>query len=352
MRRFGQMPVLSLIAAILLAPGCGKRSDEASALSLLEDREIRVRVEGLTSSPDGKQLAFAVYQESPFIGVFSVDDSSTQTFPAQGRLETWYGLSWGPNGDFLVATVAGDSLDDSLHAPFRIWKLNLADGQWTKVAESDDDICQRAVVSPNGDKLVFRAAIEKDLYIVDLHTGTKERLMESGDINRLGFAWAPDGTSLYYSRNDENGEPGIWQINVDERKPKSVVNGVYCPALAVSRSGRYLAYVSEAPDGSRRLYVASSDGSDPYAIGDDRDIIFSWCAGQDWIASTSNGRLDVWDAGRQKAILIDWAEDGGKSYPAWLDGSRTIAVVYNETELWIHDFDTKTQRKVFAIEDE
>ncbi|GMV91079.1 MAG: hypothetical protein AMXMBFR82_08570 [Candidatus Hydrogenedentota bacterium] len=344
MLNFRRFPTVILVLGALLAPGCKERiADNATT----EIPEINVRIEGLSSSPDESQLAFAVIQESPYLGVISVDTATTRTFPAPGQLETFYGISWGPNGTSLVATIIEESSE-----AFRIQKLDLRKDEWSPIVVLEEDICQRAIVSLNAEQLVFRAAIEKDLYTVDLTTGATDKLTESGDTNRLGYAWAHDSASVYYSRNNSHGEPGIWRIDTATRSTSPVAEGITCPALALSRNGEYLAYQAEAPDGSSRLFVANADGSNPYEICEDSGPFFTWSLGQDRIASTSDGRLEIWDATKGEAVPVELAGNTRKSHPAWLEEGRKIAAVCNENEIWIYDFDTKTQQKVFEIEKE
>lgn len=311
--------------------------------------KIEPRIVGLSASPDGSQVAFAVIQQKPYVCILDFQDGIAETVPVPGFVEAFYGLSWDPDGKFLVTTVIEGGLGNP--GPFSIWKLTLAGKKWKKIAELKEDICQRALVSQKGN-VVFRAAVAMDLFLVGPEGEGKRQLTDSGDTFRLGYAWNPDGSKIYFSRGYRGDTLGIWLMNQDGTEKRSVLSKVYARILAVSHTGNYLAY--SVPGGKEAgyrnaLFVAASDGSNTQEVSPDSGPWFSWHPTEDILAYACDGALMIWDASRGNPVLTSLEGINVASNPTWLAEGRVICFVREMKEVWSYDLSSKTIRKKFDI---
>jgi Tol biopolymer transport system component len=118
--------------------------------------------------------------------------------------------------------------------------------------------------SPDGRSVVFRRNISHGidhLYLADPRTGAERRLTRDG-WKALGYAWAPDGRTLFYVTN-RGGDFGLWSLDVRRASaPKRVSlglrSGLSFDSLSADRAGKLAVETS-----SRRSNLFAFDGAAP-----------------------------------------------------------------------------------------
>jgi len=185
--------------------------------------------------------------------------------------------------------------------------------------------------SPDGEQIVF--SNESNLFVMDADGGDLRQvpLPNAGEGRRLEKpVWSQDGELIFFA----------WQI-VDSTKPDLEVfavqpngsglhqltdaaGGSFAPAL--SPDGKQIAFVSNR-DGTNKLYLMNTDGSDQQALAGDTVQASSpaWSPDGHWIVFLSNQTGDwalhitaVDDSGsclltspEQKVSAPVWSPDGG-----------------------------------------
>jgi hypothetical protein len=309
-----------------------------------------IRIDGPTPSPDGRYVAFSIVKENAEVGVLDLQSGSVRTIPVPGKfVDASFGMSWSPDGTFLVATVVEDN------GPFALWSLSWTDAQWYKLVELPDDSCGHSLVSPQGDSVLFRANWTRDLKRFDLGSGQLKSLTETGDIYRFGYAWSPDGSKIYFSRGYMKEDGGFWVMQADGTNKTLISDDVQPNSLAISATGQYVAYTTygEPVDNPRySLHVAKLPGFDRTKIGSASIYYFpQWHAEKDELLFHEGGSVKVWSApdGKAEGPSIRWIATG--FFPVWAETGGTIVLRRNKTELWRYDVRTEELRRVYSLDE-
>ena len=312
------------------------------------DPDIEVRIDGPTCSPDGYRVAFAVVSDHPRFCILDLTMGKVETIRFPGRLvEAFYGISWDSKGRFLVATIIEGVAGKP--GPFSIWQLDLGTLEWSRVSEPDTDIYQRPLVSPDRKTVLFRAATGRDLVVADLNSGRQRSVTKCGDIYRLGYDWTPDGERIYFSRGYMSRDNGLWSVNADGTDMKVVSKEFEPYALAVSKTGRYIAFAET--NGRNSLFVSGLDAFDPIEISANCSLYFSWSPNDDRLAFCTAGCIKVWkpstdNTGKGSVVTI---ANGNCSYPIWTREGKAVLFNRSETSLWEHHLSTGETKEVYAL---
>jgi WD40 repeat protein len=166
-------------------------------------------------SPDGRSLAYQVYQPSgrgaPGEGVTILDLESGETHLV------WPGfadrLAWTAEGILVTTSGWPDCGPMCLISPddgsIRRLDMPTADPPVTKAVDFDGH--------PDGHTAVLTLAREQDLdlWVIDLRTGDWKPLTDTPDLER-GAVWSPDGRQIAFARAPiDTLRPSIWVMNAD-----------------------------------------------------------------------------------------------------------------------------------------
>ena len=117
-------------------------------------------------------------------------------------------------------------------------------------------------LSPDGNRIVFvsKAGDRDELWMLDVATGVERQLTHTG--TRGDPAWAPDGSSVYFSCGPSGREGGVCRLNAGD----GAASGVVVPGASqphVLPDGRSIAYILLDPTTRTDVWASTLDGSSP-----------------------------------------------------------------------------------------
>ncbi|PZU51051.1 MAG: hypothetical protein DI568_00110 [Sphingomonas sp.] len=261
-----------------------------------------------------------------------------------GRCQDAYaGLAWLSGEELLY----GDRAEGTRAR--RLMALNVVSGETRAVTNPPPASLGDTgpVVSSDARRIAFRrtaAMGSDDVYLLETDTG-RIRPLTRGGWKALGFAWAGDGETLFFSSN-RKGDFGLWAISSKaDAEPYRVAPGVLpMGRLSTDRTGRRIAMETGrlragltriGPDGAGLQPLSAADALDwDPDVGPDGSVIF---------ASERDGSNQIWlrrpDGGLHRLTSL------GASYlhsPRWSDDGRQIAflaVVDGATDVYVMNAD-------------
>jgi hypothetical protein len=345
------------------------------------DSETYTRVDGIAVSSDGAKLFVCrntFWEKKPFDDVKNIvhrvrfgvwDPAAGWPSPKETELlvlgvrsrsveqktgmrgafaEIWCVASWAPSGEWLALSIW-----EAKHGPWGIWRWAIKDNTLVAVSRpgftpgvDHHDILERPLVSPNGGFVMYRSANAADLFTQPIDSSRPTRITNFGDVERCGYCWGPDGTTVYFGA--ERG--GIWVVGSDGAAPRCLPESekTIARSLALSASGEWLAYVNLAGD----LYVTPSIQFAPSKVSSMAGISISWSQADDLLAFVrfvdigEPGRIGVWSPHKQ----IDLELDVFGHSPVWAVGATKLVFVSFENDeevILSYDLQRKIAERLF-----
>ena len=172
-----------------------------------------------------------------------------------------------------------------------VWLLDLARKSSTRVAMSQ---AYDPVWAPDSERLAVGAMGESDneIYLLDPSTPGSERRLISPQKSKNPVCWSPDGHSFVYMAEGENHWYGLWLVDPDRSEPgRPLVQASGNISRAqYSHDGKWLAYVSDdageaevyvipIPPTGKRWKVSSGGGDHPHWCKDSGEIVYKDAVG-------------------------------------------------------------------------
>jgi len=181
--------------------------------------------------------------------------------------------SFSPDGRWFVAESDEQGFSDLV----RTDTPSRTEQQLTRAREG----CFEPEVSPDGKHIAFVSSKEGDpeIYVMDAD-GTHEQRITAFHREDWSPKWSPDGTWLAFLSNRENRDR-VYLVHADGSNVHPASASAFAGderELAFAPDGEHLAYVSRAPDGKSRIWVAPVEGGTPIALTDGafRDDAPAW----------------------------------------------------------------------------
>jgi serine/threonine protein kinase/Tol biopolymer transport system component len=274
-------------------------------------------IDGVSFSPDGRQMAYGTFDPSSSEGVLMVsntDGSGARKIAARKASMTFFaGAYWEPR-----------------------WS---PDGQRIAALVSNTDS------SGQNDGLVE----------IDLATGKEKPLPGRRWGEVLDFNWLPDGSGFLLAARDKRSGPGqLWIVAYPVGGVRRLTNDLSSYASAsVSADGRTIAAVQEnrasslwvgaadAPDNARQVTSGRFDGMNGLEWTPDSRVVYTGYHSGNWDLFVTDA-----DGGNVRPLTFDGHDKG---FPVLCDGGR--AVVYTTTtdgkdHLWKLDLQSGTSTRL------
>ena len=221
--------------------------------------------------------------------------------PVLAQVGAYYGAKISPDGRRLAVMNSGE-----------VWLLDVERNAFTRFAATSMGTPFPSW-TPNGDRLTYTSAGEIYGKRVD-GSGTEEIVISEPTATwKGGASYSPDGRSVAYTVLSPGTSGDIYEMSLEgKREVRPFLNTkAYEGAPQFSRSGRYIAYVSDET-GQREIFVT------PYPA-----------RGRKWQVSTQGGTHPV------------WSRDGNQIFYRQADAMMSVSV--NEAG----EFKVGTPRPVF-----
>ena len=307
--------------------------------------DVTTRILGPSPSPDGSRVAFIVSPWQSQLYFLDLESKEVQKVQTPGRIAAFYGMSWDPEGEFIVATIVEGTRQNP--GPWSIWKVTVPEGKSEKIGEIQDQICQRGLVSPDGKTVLFRVTPRRDLVSVDLQSRKHRFLTESGDIYRLGYDWSPDGSKIYFSRGFmTDKDSSIWVMNADGSGKKLISDRFQGHLLGISSTGRYISFLNDR----NTLFVSDLQKFNPVKVSRDSGF-FDWALNNDMLAFRCGNTVKVWTPSGKQGSEGIVREIGEGHFPVWVKNGQAILFIRGEAELWKHDISSGKTEHIFSLKE-
>jgi Tol biopolymer transport system component len=179
-------------------------------------------------SPDGSQLAVAVYTGSQYelhaldvsrdsFSAWTLEPLSTQTLLDAGNV--YYNLRWSPSGDKI-----GYVQSDGSEFGSRLKVMDLEANRVEDISPGDGQVYQQVVWAPDGDRLAFLALTPEqpgqpfrfEVYLSTTRRGGfQAKVFDFQDVTVTTPSWAPDGSRLVFTIFSDTLPPSLYLANSD-----------------------------------------------------------------------------------------------------------------------------------------
>jgi Tol biopolymer transport system component len=184
-------------------------------------------------------------------------------------------------------------------------------------------------MSPDGSKIVYQlqpnsTQEEGDLYVVDVGTGETTQITHlkqiSSDYWAMAPSFSPDGKTVLFNAPRASQTPGTWDLySVPARGGKPTLVRPNAVIGSYSPDGTRIAYHEPGTVGSKDLFVANADGTNPRRLVKGE---FGWRTS--W--SPDGARIAFMDAATNDVLYVVDVESG-----------RTSKVGNYGMALWVDD---------------
>lgn len=230
--------------------------------------ELHLLTPGLTWSPDGKRLAIAA-KAGKSDAIYVIDINTLDQERLGGLdLDGIQQVKWSPDGKYIALVGIKSSASDIYLYELGTKQLtNLTgdffadrDPDWAGDSRSLYFVSERdsyltPAEYPTAKVLDLDFSYKgRDLYRLDVSTGTITRITNTPDIDELSPAFSSTQSKLYYISNS-NGINNVWVADADGGAPRPLTNSVSkIDQISISNDGSKLAF-SAMNKGAYNMYL-------------------------------------------------------------------------------------------------
>jgi Tol biopolymer transport system component len=289
-------------------------------------------------SPDGRHVAFLRRDAANRLDVVvaaAVGGSERKVADEAADFTTYLGLSWSPDGRYLITSDR-----ETPQGVRRIARFDVATGArtWLTAPPSNIPGDTLPAVSPDGQHVIFRRAFDEgvhDLFLAPIQHGagalSDPRRVTEIQRGITGAAWTADGKSLVFGAKLNGSSDGLWRVPVSGGPVQPIAEaglGALWPAVAPR--GAYLAWCRGVNDvniiqlrldrdnATRPLIASTLVDTSPQFSPDGSLIAFR---------STRTGSHEIWIADSNGTYSVRLTDIKGPlaGSPRWSPDGSTIA---------------------------
>jgi len=214
-------------------------------------------------SPDGERIAFRSERDGGGLFVMGATGESVRRVTDAG-----FDATWSPDGKQLAYATEGVLDPISRDSESELWVVDVNTGKRHRLVESD---AVQPAWSRRGDRIAYWANTggQRDLWTVAAAGGEPVAVTQDAATD-WSPEWSPDGRWLYFS-SDRGGSYNLWRIPIDPEKgsaagaPQPVTTGVRSMGYArLSADGSRLSAMAYERSFEQSIYAI--DPSDPIRL--------------------------------------------------------------------------------------
>jgi serine/threonine protein kinase/Tol biopolymer transport system component len=208
-------------------------------------------------SPNGDRIAFRSSREPAGIYVMEATGENARLVIAEGSHP-----SWSPDGKEIVYSIVGQEAPYTrTTTPSALWIVSLETGAKRLLTQSD---AVQPSWSPRGHRIAFwfnPPNVGRSVVATVASGGGDVSVVTKDVSTNWNPVWSPDGRFLYFA-SDRSGNMSFWRVAIEEETGR-----VLGEPEAVSTPSSYSRHLSFSRDGTRLLYVQTSERSNVRAVG-------------------------------------------------------------------------------------
>jgi hypothetical protein len=245
-------------------------------------------------SPDGREIHIFCCDDGMAAHFIDSSTGDLRSFgPPDPALELFCGGAWSPDGERVACEGYGEE-DPSRNGLY--WVRSSDGSGLEQITSNPDGEDIPGDFSPEGDRLVFVRVGENGqagIFVVDVDGSGLRRISGRDQLvdDIFGGSWSPDGSQiLFVARQTPEHHKEIWVVNADGSSPHKLRIEGTCGGL-LSDPGSFGCYSPGwSPDGTKIVVVRSTP--DPSAPGGFHENVYTVNADGSDLFQVTNGGLD------------------------------------------------------------
>jgi dipeptidyl aminopeptidase/acylaminoacyl peptidase len=279
--------------------------------------------------------------ELSFAHLNILDLESGKTERITDGFQSYFGGSWSPDGNYILASSLLNEEHPDLTRLTEIWKINLSDKSTEIFFALEDHSVGAPVFSPDGKWILFRGMnMDEPSYNMSMLGAIKpdgsgfKWLTEPLDRSIGSGKWGTNSKDIFFTGSNEGGV-SLWKVNVNSGKTDPIITGPK-GVTSFDIKGQNLIYALTQIENPSEVYLADLSNKNPKQLTSFNE---SWLAGKKISKPTAHKlqtedgfTVDYW-------VMEPIDKKEGVKYPTILNmhGGPSAMWGPGETSMW-HEF--------------
>jgi Tol biopolymer transport system component/DNA-binding winged helix-turn-helix (wHTH) protein len=226
--------------------------------------------------------------------------------------------AFSPDGKMLAYISGPDAVSE------KIYVRNLAGGDAIKIT-SDAHSDHSPSWSSDGSHIAYVTQNPGEpcrIMVAAVPAGEAREVGRCRRVGRSTVSWQPNSSFLYYQDESENGELGIFRLDLDSGARLNIVKGDIRNNLYISPDGKSLAYLVDHMSVNSQLVVRDLTSGNERILGNvRRSSMFVWGNSEAWSADSKT--VFATSSRGSGSEIIAFPVDGSPSYRVYASATGT-----------------------------